>query len=195
MAINSKIYNNRFFNNTIKFEGKSARAVVKILIKHFSPKTVVDIGCGVGIYLAEFKKLAIKISGFDGSPAAISGSLVGNNIKLHDLCQPLKLSRQFDLCLCFEVAEHLPKNCARTLVGALSDLSRTVIFTAATPGQGPASIGHINEQPAEYWIKLFKQKGYLMNQNLTEIIRREMISQKVVWWLTKNLMIFKKNEK
>ncbi|MDO8668271.1 MAG: methyltransferase domain-containing protein [bacterium] len=193
MAVNTKIYDKQFFNNTIELESQSAQAMVKTLIKHFKPKSVVDIGCGAGIYLAEFKKFNIKILGFDGSPAAIIASPVGNMIKLHDLCQPLKLNCQFDLCLCLEVAEHLEKTCADILVDTLIGLSKTMVFTAATPGQGPISIGHVNEQPPEYWLKLFKRRNFLINKILTEKIKREMIDQNVIWWLTKNLMIFKKH--
>ena len=192
MAVNTKIYDDQFFHNTIKLEKQSAEALVKILIKHFTPKSVIDIGCGAGIYLAEFKKNHIAIAGFDGSPAAIASSLVGDKIKLHDLCRPLKLGRRFDLCLCFEVAEHLEEICVEILVGTLTGLSQTIIFTAATPGQGPESIGHINEQPPEYWLKLFEQKNFLINKNLTEKIRQKMIEKKVVWWLTKNLMVLEK---
>jgi 2-polyprenyl-3-methyl-5-hydroxy-6-metoxy-1,4-benzoquinol methylase len=189
MAVNTKIYDNNFFHNTVKLEGQSAEALVRILIERFAPKSVIDIGCGAGIYLAEFKKNHVAISGFDGSPAAIASSLVGDKIKQHDLCRPLKLSRHFDLCLCFEVAEHLEKTCADILVGTLTGLSQTIIFTAATPGQGPESIGHINEQPPEYWLKLFERKNFLINKKLTKKIKKEMIEQKAVWWLTKNLMI------
>lgn len=195
MAVNIKIYDQKFFNNAHKFENSSAEAFVAILIKHFAPKSVVDIGCGIGIYLAEFKANNIEIFGCDGSPAAISSSLVGDKIKLHDLCQPLKLNRQFDLCLCLEVAEHLEPTGGQTLINTLTDLSHTIIFTAATPGQGPKSIGHINEQPPVYWQKLFEQKNFILDKKLTEKIKRKMEMAKIVWWLTKNLMIFKKHAK
>ncbi|MFA5359910.1 MAG: hypothetical protein WC349_03055, partial [Patescibacteria group bacterium] len=144
------------------------------------------------IYLAEFKKNNIKILGYDGSPAAIKGSLVGNKIKLHDLYKPLKLKQKFNLCLCLEVAEHLEKKYAETLINTLIELSNIIIFTAATPGQGPKSIGHINEQPHKYWQKLFEQKNFKLNKKLTEKIRKEMIDKKIVWWITKNLMIYEK---
>lgn len=150
MPVNTKIYDQKFFNNTVKFESPSAKAFAAILIKRFAPKSVVDIGCGLGIYLAEFKAANIKILGFDGAPAALAGSLAGAKIKLHDLCRPLKLSRRFDLCLCLEVAEHLTPAASQTLIDTLTGLSKTVIFTAATPGQGPKSLGHINEQPPAY---------------------------------------------
>lgn len=193
MAVNTKIYDNKFFTNTFKLESQSARAFTNILIKHFAPQSVIDIGCGIGIYLAEFKKNKIKIMGLDGSPAAIAGSLVGDKIKLFDLCRPVKLSPRFDLCLCLEVAEHLEKTCAQTLIGSLAGLSDIIIFTAATPGQGPKSMGHINEQPHKYWKKLFEQKNYIFNRKLTARLKKEMREAKVVWWLTKNLMIFEKH--
>lgn len=195
MAVNNKIYDQKFFDNTLKLEGPSAKAFVAILIKHFSPKSVIDIGCGSGVYLSEFKANHKEIIGFDGSPAAIACSLVKDKIKQHDLCQPLNLNRQFDLCLCLETAEHLEPECAETLINSLTGLSKTIIFTAATPGQGPLSIGHINEQPPEYWQKLFEQKNFKLNKKITETIRQEMADKNVVWWLVKNLMIYEKHEK
>lgn len=194
MAVNIKIYDQKFFNNTINFESVSAKPFADILIKHFAPKSVVDIGCGVGLYLAEFKANDIASLGFDGAPAAVAGSLIGDKIKLHDLCRPLKLNRRFDLCLCLEVAEHLEPASSQTLIDTLSNLSKTIIFTAATPGQGPKSIGHINEQPLTYWQKLFEQKHFKLDKKLTEKIKWEMRRAKIIWWLTKNLMIFKKHE-
>ncbi len=195
MTVNTNIYDRRFFRNTIQLEGASARAAVEILNKYFQSKSVIDIGCGAGIYLKEFQKKGVEILGYDGSPAALEESLVGDKIKLHDLEKPLFLKRKFDLCLCFEVAEHLEFRYSEVLVDTLVRLAPVIVFTAATPGQGPESIGHINEQPHEFWIELFRKKGFYLDKELTEKIRKEMKEKKVVWWITKNLMIFKKHEK
>ncbi|NTW22532.1 class I SAM-dependent methyltransferase [Candidatus Falkowbacteria bacterium] len=192
MAVNTRIYDKHFFENTIKFEGPSAKAVVDILMRHFNPKSVVDIGCGAGIYLQEFERHEVAIEGYDGSPAAAEESLVGDRLKIHDLTTPLLLSRKFDLVLCVEVAEHLEKEFADVLVDTLCRLGDILVFTAATPGQGPESIGHINEQPHEYWIDKFSERGLVYDARITEIIKEEMVSSDVVWWVSKNLMIFKK---
>ena len=194
MTVDYRIYDQKFFANTIKLESSTAKAVVKILIKNFKPKTVIDIGCGAGIYLREFQRAKVKILGYDGSPAARATSSVGSKIKLHDLCQPLGLKKKFDLCLCLEVAEHLPANCANILLKSLTNLSNVIVFTAATLGQGPISIGHINEQPHQYWINKFKKYQFNLEKNLTRNLRKEMEKKKVVWWISKNLMIFIKNE-
>jgi len=195
MAVETYIYDRKFFKNTIKLEKSSAKPAVSILIKHFKPKSVIDIGCGAGIYLKEFASQGVKIIGYDGSPAARKESLVKNKIKIHDLCQPLAIKKQFDLCLCIEVAEHLNKKYSQTLINTLTQLSSLIIFTAATPGQGPRSIGHINEQPHEYWIKKFKAKNFSPDKKLTAKIKREMKEENVVWWIVKNLMVFRNYEK
>jgi len=192
MSVATNIYDARFFQNTVKFEKPSARAVADILIRQFNLRSVIDIGCGCGVYLKEFEKKGIEILGYDGSPAAVKASLVGNKIKLHDLCQPLKLKKKFDLCLCIEAAEHLPLSCADTLIDALVALAPKIIFTAATPGQGPRSIGHINEQPHSFWVVKFKAKQFALDKKLTAKIKREMKEKKVVWWVVKNLMVLKK---
>ncbi|MDD4332678.1 MAG: methyltransferase domain-containing protein [Patescibacteria group bacterium] len=191
MSVETHIYDKRFFKNTIKLEDDSAAAAVSILIKYFLPRSVIDIGCGCGIYLKEFSNQGVEIFGYDGAPAALESSLVGDKIKLHDLCVPLVINKKFDLCLCVEVAEHLPPEYANILVETLANLSDIIIFSAATPGQGPRSIGHINEQPPEYWLEKFQSKNFIFDQNISLKIKKEMEEKGVVWWITKNLMIFK----
>ena len=45
----------------------SPSEIIPILIKNFNPKSVIDIGCGVGNFLREFKKNGINdILGIDG---------------------------------------------------------------------------------------------------------------------------------
>lgn len=195
MAVDLNIYDRRFFKNAKKIEAPSAQEAVKILHKRFKPKSVIDIGCGSGIYLNEFKKLGVKIEGYDGSPAAKKESKVKEYIKFHDLCKPLKTKKAFDLCLCVEVAEHLPEKCAEILINTLTGISKIIVFTAATPGQGPKSIGHINERSHKYWIGLFLKRNFIFQKKLSLGIRKEMKDKKVVWWVVKNLMVFKKYEK
>lgn len=192
MAVNTNIYDEKFFKNTLKLEEPSAKAAVQIINNRFKPKSIIDIGCGIGIYLKEFEYLGVEITGFDGAPEAVKNSLVGDKIKLHDLSRPLRLDSKFDLCLCVEVAEHLPKAYEDTLLNTLIRLSNTIIFSAATPGQGDESIGHINEQPHEYWINKFHGLGFAYQKYLTDDIRAEMAEKKVVWWIAKNIMVFKK---
>ncbi|MFA5000533.1 MAG: class I SAM-dependent methyltransferase [Patescibacteria group bacterium] len=194
MAVEYHIYDQKFFQNTLKLEADSASAAVAVFYEQFKPKSVIDIGCGCGIYLKHFVERGVEIVGYDGSPAALKESLVGDKIKMFDLAKPLRLKKKFDLALCLEVAEHLEEKDADTLVETLTNLSETIIFTAAVPGQGPRSIGHINEQWPEYWIAKFAVKDFVFQKELTARLKAKLKNKNVVWWLTQNLMIFSRQK-
>ena len=80
------------------------------------------------------------------------------------------LERQFDLAQSLEVAEHLPQARAATFVSDLVAHAPVVLFSAASPGQGGEN--HINEQPAEYWRKLFRQHDYFAIDCLRPLLAR-----------------------
>jgi 2-polyprenyl-3-methyl-5-hydroxy-6-metoxy-1,4-benzoquinol methylase len=192
--MDNNLYSKNFFSRTIRIEQPSAAAVAGILFRHFSPRSVIDVGCGVGIYLKEFEKLGVEIFGLDGAAEAVKNSLVGDKISLFDLREPLELKRRFDLCLCIEAAEHLEKQYSERLIDSLSSLAPVIFFTAATPGQAPLSYGHVNEQRHSFWIKLFAARDFIYDPILSREIQLAMKKEKVVWWVVKNLMIFKKDE-
>ncbi len=121
----------------------------------FAPASVLDVGSGLGHLVRRAQTNGIDAVGVDLSETATDGPL-----QHADLCEPLDLSRQFDLVLCWEVAEHLPESAAETLCDSLvRHLSPegVLVFSAAVPGQGGK--GHINEQPLDYWRKRLQARG------------------------------------
>src|SRR5680860_51333 len=118
MAVEKHIYDKKFFQNTIKLEAESAARFVDIVLKYYTPTSVVDIGCGAGMYLQEFQRRGIKdILGIDGSPAAADEFLLAQDkLIIFDLAKKYKFVKKYDLSLCLEVAEHLPESEADTLV-------------------------------------------------------------------------------
>ena len=75
-----------------------------------------------------------------------------------DLTQRIDVNRRFDLAICLEVAEHLPRQSAELLVTSLCAFSDAVLFSAASPGQGGTH--HINEQWPNYWAELFSRRNF-----------------------------------
>lgn len=186
----SQIYTEEFFDFAIHSERETALGFAEVLINHFKPGSVIDVGCGCGEYLKAFVDFGIKdVKGYDGSTAAIKKSLISEKIEIFDLRFPLLLNRRYDLCLCIEVAEHIENIYSGLLVQTLVGLSDTIFFTAATPNQGGHH--HVNEQPHQFWINLFQKKGYIFDEELTHQIRMELEARNIIWWVTKNLMIFK----
>jgi hypothetical protein len=102
-----------------------------------------------------------------------------------DLTKPLQLDRTFDLAVCLEVAEHLPKSRANGLVGDLTSMARCVLFSAAVPG--PTGTNHINSQYLPYWIELFQGYGY---QALDPIRPRIWGNDSVEWFYQQNIVMF-----
>jgi SAM-dependent methyltransferase len=190
----SIIYDAHFYHSAVRYEKRSSLSFAKIVQTYLKPKSVVDVGCGCGIYLKAFSLVGVKeLLGIDGSEHAIKESFVPGKIILHDLRTPLRIKKKFDLCLCMEVAEHIEFKYAELLVDNLIKLSDKLLFTAALPGQGGRN--HINEQPHSFWIKLFGQRGFYLKKELTKRLKQDMEGKNVIWWVPQNLMLFERAEK
>src|SRR5262249_16044265 len=119
------------------------------------PKSVVDVGCGIGTFLNVFLENGVNdVLGIDGAWVDRGQLYIDEKYFVEaDLEQPLKPGRKFDLAICLEVAEHLRPESADAFVEWLCSLSDTIVFSAAIPGQGGDN--HLNEQPFEYWQNKF----------------------------------------
>jgi len=166
---------------------RSAEEIVPLLIKLLNPKSVIDLGCGVGTWLSVFKKLGVEdIQGVDGEWVNRTMLKIPQDRFLaHDLTQPIHLPRQFDLVMSLEVAEHLPKECAEPFVDCLTRLGPVVLFSAAIPFQGGAD--HVNEQWPDYWAELFLGKKY----KAVDCIRKQIWKNDMVkYWYSQNMLMY-----
>lgn len=181
-----------FFEDTREAKLHSVQTASHLIMEHFQPKTVVDIGCGEGLFINELHQRGVQVLGCDISDAALKLSSKDFIIFQADATKPVRFNRKFDLCICIEIAEHIPNKASATLVQSVTQASDTVFFTAAPPWQG--GVGHINEQPREFWVDLFKAQGFTLDKALTQTLQQEMETAKVVYWLSRNLMIFRKTQ-
>jgi SAM-dependent methyltransferase len=154
--------------------------------------SVVDIGCGVGTWLAAAQGLgATTIAGVDGP--WVDRSLLaipGDCFQTANLSEPLHLDRRFDLALSLEVAEHLPASQAAGFVATLTGLADIVLFAAAIPSQG--GTGHVNEQWPEYWSQLFEQQGHAT----LDVVRPAVWSDgSIPFWYRQNTLLYAKRER
>ena len=179
-------YGPRFQNLREPGSTSSAQVVVPLVIDLLQPSSVVDVGCGSGSWLAEFKRLGVsEILGIDGPGAAATSDLGRDEFLVHDLLSPLKLERRFDLAVCVEVAEHLPERSGAALVAELVRMAPAILFSAAIPHQG--GTGHINEQWPEYWAGHFSKHGYVP----VDCLRRHLWAHSdVEFWYAQNLLLF-----
>lgn len=180
-------YDKRWFAGQVGTAGSSAERVVPLLIDLVKPRSVVDVGCGLGAWAAEFLKQGVAdVRGIDGDYVDRGMlKIPADKFEAKDLSKPLTIDRKFDLALSVEVAEHLPESVADSFVKALTDAAPVVAFSAALPGQGGNH--HINEQWVSYWAKKFAARGY----GAADVVRPVVWEDgQVEWWYRQNLVVY-----
>jgi SAM-dependent methyltransferase len=180
-------YSDKFYDEMALVSRRSAEEIVPVLIDWLHPQSVADVGCGTGAWLAAFQRHGVAdIFGIDGPwvrPESLEISL--DKFLRSDLVSEVPVSRQFDIVMSLETAEHLPPAAADAFVTLLTSLGSTVVFSAAIPRQGGTL--HLNEQWPEYWVERFKQHGYTVIDCLRPLF---WSNPRVAWWYSQNMLIF-----
>ncbi|MCC5830803.1 MAG: methyltransferase domain-containing protein [Phycisphaeraceae bacterium] len=177
----------RFFEDRDQITRTAAEAVVPLMVQWFSPRSVIDLGCGVGTWLKVFAEHGIeRIHGVEGTevdPADLK--IPVETFERYDLSRAYQRDQQYDLAMSLEVAEHIPPESADGFVDSLVGLAPVVLFSAAVPGQG--GIHHVNEQWPDYWVSKFDTRGYrVIDAIRPRIWRREDLKG----WYRQNMLLF-----
>lgn len=169
----------------------SPSLIVPILLDLFHPKSVIDVGCGIGNWIKKFEEHCVSdVIGIDGVHLNKALFLPSpEKLLLMDLEKPIHLERKFDLAICLEVAEHLAKGAAGDLVRSLCALSDIIVFSAAVPGQDGQN--HVNENWPSFWKEKFESNGYHFNDIIRPIIWK---NESIKYWYKQNMFIASKQQ-
>lgn len=190
------IYCDSYYRDVERLERDSVGHIADWVIKNLAPKSLIDVGCGPGHHMKAFADRGVAVYGVDISDAALDITTREKKLKAErfDLTQTAKKlpGIPYDMAVSCEVAEHLEEQHAATFVDHLISAAPIVYLTAAEPnptvGKG---LNHFNEQPHDYWIKLFEDRGYAYQRDLTFNAQRELAGKKVCSYLARP-MIYKK---
>jgi hypothetical protein len=187
-------YDQSFFDDLQAGSEASASVIVPEILGLTGARSVIDVGCGEGMWLSVFEQQGISdFLGLDGS--YVDGSrlrIAVEKFRPTDLSasmDPDSVRRRFDLVLSLEVGEHLPSSTAQGFVRFLTSLGDCVMFSAAVPGQGGTD--HVNEQWPQYWAELFEACGF---QSVDCVRRRIWNNPKVAWWYAQNIVLYVKKD-
>jgi SAM-dependent methyltransferase len=164
-----------------------------ILAEFPTATSIADVGCGSGAYAAEFLRRTLRTVACERSPRGRRyAQRQGLDCQFFDLAVPDVEIRGLpvDLAFSLEVAEHIPASLADAFVVFLTRASDTVALTAAPPGQGGQ--GHINEQPQEYWIAKFHQRGFQHDAAASGRIAEALRAAGAARYLSANMMVFRR---
>lgn len=168
--------------------------LVPLFYAMFSPRSVCDVGCGVGNFLYVFKQLGVEnVLGMDGEWAQtplLNRYLTAGEFNAVDFETTLPSPpEKFDLCLSLEVAEHIAEERSDNFVNLLVQTADTIIFSAALPFQG--GINHVNEQKEEYWERKFAKHGFIKY----DIIRHRIFyNKKISGAYRRNIVVYSKTD-
>jgi SAM-dependent methyltransferase len=183
----------KYYHDSEVHNLEAPKEIVPILCKMFEPKSVVDVGCGLGTFLKVFSDFGIsEITGFEGEWLIEKKLYVPKEkVKIVDLETNNWAKGWFDLAVSLEVAEHLNSTVETEFVRNLTSLSEVIVFSAALEGQGGQN--HINEKPLESWIRIFNQCGY----HFFDVFRMQFWNSKNInWWYKQNMfLVLKKDSK
>ena len=152
---------------------------------NISPDSVLDIGCGPGIYVDSLQEQGIAATGID-----VDSRVYG---KPH-----LKYQSLFDIStesahtvICMEVAEHIDSAQEDLVVEkVVSTVRNTLIWTAAAIGQG--GIGHINCKNKQDWADKLTAAGLVRNYKKEHELIEYATQGYHMGWFVNNLLYFEK---
>jgi SAM-dependent methyltransferase len=189
-------YTTAFYQSQMTGSRQSADRIAAHITELLHPQSVVDIGCGVGTWLAAFRHHgASRIEGYDGD--YVDRTLLqipADSFHSVDLDKALRapfawLPNRFDLAVSLEVAEHLAPELAESLVDRLSQFAPAVLFSAAIPRQG--GTGHVNEQWQDYWATLFDRRGYRSVDCVRPVVWDDVTVEP---WYAQNALLYVSSE-
>lgn len=127
------------------------------ILSDIRPASVLDAGCAMGFLVEALRERDVPTWGVDISPYAIHHVHPGVRefCRVGSVVEPFE--RRFDLIVCIEVLEHLPKAEGERAIANLCNHADDVLFSS-TPSDFTEAT-HVNVQSAEYWAEQFARGG------------------------------------
>ena len=169
---------------------RGAVAVMNIVERWVDIGTVLDLGCGTGIWLRVMRDggrrqvFGVDFEATDPADLEVDPDLV----LTADLGQRLDLHQRYDLVMCLEAAEHIDAQFADVVVDNCVRHADLILFSAALPGQ--QGVHHVNEQPPQYWAERFQRHDYTVLDLIRPLIWDD---RDIPVWYRQNMLLFVKN--
>jgi len=185
-------YSEAYYDGIESANSHAYLLLAETLTEVFRPSSVADVGCGSGGISAALRDRGVEqIYPFDFSQASVDMTQKRGftNARRLDLTQVEEIPATADLCLCLEVAEHIPRKFERHLVSLLSRVAPVLVFTAAPPGQGGHL--HVNLRSQDHWKQLFREHG-MEHDNSSQQRMLEMFGGRMIRDYSTNLLVFRR---
>lgn len=134
------------------------------IIKHFNPKSVIDVGCSIGEFVKELRARNILAVGTENTKAVYPHLLIPSDLVImHDITarRTLLAGDRYDLAMCFMVINNIPDNKWKQAAKNLAALSDTVITVV---------------EDEEQWSSCMSQQDYYEDYTAERLFRQDLES-------------------
>ncbi|ACK72621.1 Methyltransferase type 11 [Gloeothece citriformis PCC 7424] len=152
--------------------------LMKSVLNFYKPIKSLDLGCGLGYFVNYLREQGVDAWGVEAEDLGEHFKSPGHQIR-KDLSQPLDLQEKFDLVICLEVIEHIPRDFEEIVFdNIVRHMSKYLLFSGATVGQ--QGIGHINERPESHWFWQLIKRGLVLRHQASLDVR---LSCTLPWYI------------
>ena len=175
-----------------KHEDLASNLLSAKLYELYKPNTVIDIGCGSGLFLRYFIDNGCKCLGVDGEKTG-GFLLESSKFKQVDLRKRQDFGK-FDLAICLEVIEHLQPEYEDILMDTITKSADILVFSGAKPGQ--VGTNHYNCQEKQYWASKLMDRGFTVSDDTLNLLNfiRSKEEFKSCPWFEDNILVAMRNE-
>lgn len=148
-------YHRRYFERSREFQTNPKRiARLVSSIMEYSPKTVLDVGCGWGVVVRDLRKQGIEAWGIDFAEP-VKDFWEGDFYKIADANSIPFSDHSFDIVFSSDFFEHIPKEEIDNVYSEMKRVGGKVI--AVIPKAQTLNLSqthyHITNEPLEWWEK------------------------------------------
>lgn len=186
------LYDKDYFENDLHTFSNIERSslyfepIVRSLNNIIKPSRILDIGCAKGFLVYLFRNLNIEAYGVDISsyainraPETVKKALFVLDIEKDNLPFP---DSYFDLLVMTEVLEHLHFSSMNYILREARRVLKQngyICLTLPAKKEEKQDVTHINLHPRPFWIKLFREKGFISASKEKKLLKKK--SQKYIW--------------
>ncbi len=128
------------------------------IVAEIAPVSALDAGCAIGLLVEQLRARGVAAEGLDISEYAIGSAHESLRGHVRVGSAAVSLGQRYDLIVCIEVLEHMPRAEAEAAVANFCAHSDDVLFSSSPLDHKEAT--HFNVNPPEYWAYLFAQHGF-----------------------------------
>lgn len=133
-SLNSKETGAWIYNGFHQYEYSEQLAqVIYQFCKYVNVDSVLDMGCGAGLYVSGLRNRGIPVTGYDANPYTplLSSLILAENDEpcgIADLTDPLEAKEKFDIVMCMNTLSYIPPKYQDIALKNLAGLSQRYIL-------------------------------------------------------------------